>query len=53
MLKVIINKFTTMETKKKYWKGLAQLNDEPVVDDLINNEFREHLPIDEFLAIKR
>ena len=39
-----------METKKKYWKGLAQLNDEPVVNDLINNEFREHLPIDEFLG---
>ena len=41
-----------METKKKYWKGLAQLNDEPVVNDLINNEFREHLPIDEFLGNK-
>ena len=41
-----------MKTKKKYWKGLAQLNDEPVVNDLINNEFREHLPVNEFLADK-
>ena len=50
---VIINKFTAMETKKKYWKGLAQLKDEPVVNDLINNEFRESLPIDEFLGNKQ
>ena len=42
-----------METKKKYWKGLAQLKDEPVVNDLINNEFRESLPIDEFLGNKQ
>ena len=41
-----------MKTKKKYWKGLAQLNEEPVVNDLINNEFREHLPVNEFLADK-
>ncbi len=39
-----------MNNKKKYWKGIAQLNNDPVVEKLVHNEFREHLPIDEFLS---
>ena len=38
-----------MSNKKKYWKGLAQLNNDPIAEKLAHNEFAEHLPIDEFL----
>ena len=41
-----------MSNKKKYWKGLAQLNNDPIVDQLAHNEFSEHLPVDEFLGDK-
>ena len=37
-------------TTKKYWKGLAQLNDDPIVDKLAQNEFVEELPVDKFLG---
>ena len=39
-----------MKTTKKYWKGLAQLNNEPIVDTLAQNEFVEELPVDKFLG---
>ena len=39
-----------MKTTKKYWKGLAQLNDDPIVEKLAQNEFVEQLPVDEFLG---
>ncbi len=41
-----------MKNAKKYWKGLAQLNNDPIVEKLQNNEFAEHLPVDEFLNDK-
>ena len=41
-----------MDNKKKYWKGLAQLNDDPKIKKLAENEFSEHLPLDNFLADK-
>ena len=41
-----------MDNKKKYWKGLAQLNDDPKIKKLAENEFSEHLPIDKFLGDK-
>ena len=39
-----------MKTTKKYWKGLAQLNNDPIVENLAQNEFVEQLPVDEFLG---
>ena len=39
-----------MTKAKKYWKGLAELNNDPLIDKLKQNEFSEHLPIDEFLS---
>ena len=39
-----------MKTTKKYWKGLAQLNNDPIVENLAQNEFIEQLPVDEFLG---
>ena len=41
-----------MKTTKKYWKGLAQLHDDPIVEKLAQNEFVEELPVDEFLGDK-
>ena len=41
-----------MGNKKKYWKGLAQLNDDPKIKKLAENEFSEHLPLDKFLGDK-
>ena len=41
-----------MDNKKKYWKGLAQLNDDPKIKKLAENEFSEHLPLDKFLGDK-
>ena len=41
-----------MKTTKKYWKGLAQLNNDPIVENLAQNEFVEQLPVDEFLGDK-
>ena len=47
MQNVIIN---NMSEIKKYWKSLSQLNDDPVVKRLSENEFVEELPVDEFLG---
>ena len=41
-----------MDNKKKYWKGLAQLNDDAKIKKLAENEFSEHLPLDKFLGDK-
>ena len=41
-----------IKTTKKYWKGLAQLNNDPIVDKLAQNEFVEELPVDQFLGDK-
>jgi molybdopterin-containing oxidoreductase family iron-sulfur binding subunit len=39
-----------MKKDKKYWKGLAQLDNDPAIDRLAHNEFHEELPLDEFLS---
>jgi len=41
-----------MTKAKKYWKGLAELNNDPVVDQLKYNEFVEEIPVDKFLGDK-
>jgi molybdopterin-containing oxidoreductase family iron-sulfur binding subunit len=41
-----------MKKAKKYWKGLAELNNDPIVDQLKHNEFVEEIPVDEFLGNK-
>ena len=41
-----------MTKAKKYWKGLAELNDNPLVEKLKQNEFVEEIPVDEFLGDK-
>ncbi len=38
--------------EKKYWKGVEELNNDPEFVRLKNNEFFEHLPIDEVLDQK-
>ena len=42
-----------MDSKKQYWKGLAQLENDPAIEKLAHNEFSEHLPVDEFLGDKK
>ena len=39
-----------MTKTKKYWKGLADLNNDPIVEKLAQNEFTEEIPVDEFLG---
>ena len=39
-----------MTKQKKYWKGLAELANDPVVDKLKENEFVEDIPVDDFLG---
>ena len=40
MRNAIINiSMSEMKTTKKYWKGLAQLNNDPIVEKLAQNEF--------------
>jgi len=41
-----------MTKAKKYWKGLAEINNSPLVEKLKQNEFTEEIPVDEFLADK-
>jgi len=41
-----------MTKAKKYWKGLAELNNDLIVDQLKHNEFVEEIPVDEFLGDK-
>ena len=49
MQNAIINKMSKMKTTKNM-KGLAQLNNDPIVDKLAQNEFVEELPVDQFLG---
>ena len=39
-----------MTKYKKYWKGLAELSEDPIVDKFKQNEFVEDIPIDNFLG---
>jgi len=39
-----------MTKEKKYWKGLAELNNDPIVEKLAQNEFAEEIPVNEFLG---
>ena len=39
-----------MTKSKKYWKGLAELNNDPLVEKLSQNEFVEEIPVDDFLG---
>ena len=39
-----------MKKEKKYWKGLAELNNDPIVEKLGKNEFVEEIPVDDFLG---
>src|SRR6059058_4790447 len=39
-----------MGTKRKYWKGLPELNESPEFLKTKNNEFAEDLPIEEALG---
>jgi len=39
-----------MTKQKKYWKGLADLANDPIVDKLKENEFVEDIPVDHFLG---
>ncbi|MEE2953751.1 MAG: TAT-variant-translocated molybdopterin oxidoreductase [Bacteroidota bacterium] len=42
-----------MSEIKKYWKSLSQLNEDPIVKRLSENEFVEELPVDKFLGDKK
>ncbi len=39
-----------MTKYKKYWKGLAELAEDPIVDKFKQNEFVEDIPVDNFLG---
>lgn len=39
-----------MKNNKKYWKGLAQLDNDSSIEKLSHNEFTEELPLDDFLS---
>ena len=39
-----------MTKAKKYWKGLAELSNDPAIEKLKQNEFPEEIPVDEFLG---
>ena len=39
-----------MTKAKKYWKGLAELNNDPIVEKLAQKEFVDEIPVDEFLG---
>ena len=41
-----------MTNSKKYWRGLAELNNDPAIKDIGHNEFPEEVPVDEFLSDK-
>ena len=38
--------------EKKYWKGVEELQNDPEFVRLKNNEFFEHLPVDELISNK-
>ena len=42
-----------MKQEKKYWKGIAELKNDPIVEQLKQNEFVEQIPVDEFLGDKK
>ena len=44
------NFYINMIKEKKYWKGLAELNNDPIVEKLAQNEFVEDIPVDDFLG---
>ena len=44
------NFYINMIKAKKYWKGLAELNNDPIVEKLAQNEFVEDIPVDDFLG---
>ena len=35
-----------MRKEKKYWKGLAELKNDPIIEKLKHNEFVEEIPVD-------
>ena len=39
-----------MTKQKKYWKGLAELANDPAIEKLKHNEFVEEIPVDDFLG---
>jgi len=39
-----------MTKAKKYWKGLAELTNDPAIEKLKQNEFQEEIPVDDFLG---
>jgi len=39
-----------MTKQKKYWKGLAELANDPAIENLKHNEFVEKIPVDDFLG---
>ena len=39
-----------MTKAKKYWKGLAELNNDPIVEKLAQKEFVDEIPVNEFLG---
>lgn len=41
-----------MANDKKYWKGLAQLNNDPKTVEKHQNEFAEYIPVEEFISDK-
>lgn len=41
-----------MANDKKYWKGIAQLNNDPATVEKQQNEFAEYIPVEEFISDK-
>ena len=39
-----------MNSSKKYWNSLEQLNNDPEFEKAANKEFSEHIPVDEFIG---
>ena len=39
-----------MTNQKKYWQGLAELNNDPIVEKISQNEFVDEIPVDDFLS---
>ncbi len=39
-----------MSNNKKYWKGIEELNDSPVFQEVKHKEFSEYIPVEEFLG---
>ena len=39
-----------MKNNKKYWKGIAQLENDSAIEKLAHDEFVEELPLDDFLS---